>query len=85
MREVEREAGAEPEDESMTETYYAIRIGDPRRHHPYLWLGEDGQTPVLFPTQEKAFEAHDSFERGDCAKVVRVRVCFWRQGRGGKG
>lgn len=68
----------------MIETYYAIRIGNPCRHYPYLWVGEDGSTPVLFATKEKATEELSGFDRENCAKVVKVRICFGRQGQGGK-
>lgn len=60
----------------MIENYYAIRIGNPRRHIPYLWLGEDGSTPVLFATKEKATGELGGIDRASCARVVKVRVCY---------
>lgn len=57
----------------MTETYYAIRIGDPRRHHPYLKLSADRRTPQLFATRVEA-ETALATEPEPLRKVVRVKI-----------
>lgn len=57
-----------------TETYYAIRIGDPRRHKPYFWAGEDGNVPILFPTRSAAEDEKKTFESETCVRVVRVKL-----------
>ncbi len=39
----------------MKETYYAIRIGHPKRHTPYFMLNRnDYQTPALYTSKEEA-------------------------------
>lgn len=61
----------------MKETYYAIRIGDPRRNLCYLMVREtdpsQGLTPHLFATRKQAETAFRSLT-SRTAKVVRVFV-----------
>lgn len=58
----------------IREKYYAIRIGDPRRHKPYLMLDPNRiSVPLLFPEKEDA----DAFLKdypGTCRKVLRVFI-----------
>lgn len=56
------------------ETYWAIRIGDPRYHLPYFWVGEDGRIPVLFFSKKEAQEALAEGFNDISAKVVRVKI-----------
>lgn len=58
---------------TINETYFGIRIGDPRRNKCYLWVGEDGFVPKLFPSREEAEEIlGDGWDVS--AKVVRVKI-----------
>lgn len=59
----------------MTETYYSIRIGIPRRHSPYLMLSDDQKTPLMFATRKEA-EDGLAARLGRNRKVVRVRIKF---------
>jgi hypothetical protein len=52
------------------ETYYAIRIGDPRYHSPYF-MTLDGKAPALFVTRQAA---HEAMPKQTSTKVVRVTV-----------
>lgn len=62
----------------MVEKYYAIRVGDPRRHYPYLWCDEDGRTPRLFFTRKEADEeaVQGGWGKDSSVRVVAVRVNF---------
>lgn len=54
----------------MKEKYYAVRIGDPRRHSPYFMIRKDSScTPVLFLTRR---EAQKNLPDEPAVKVVRV-------------
>lgn len=57
------------------ETYWAVRIGIPGRHHPYFMVRhERSQTPWLFQTQAEA-EKHCPTQGPRChAKVMKVKV-----------
>lgn len=56
------------------ETYYAIRVGDPRYHLSYLMVRpDDPETPWLFLTKAQAQQQLD-LHAGPCCKVVRVRI-----------
>ena len=59
---------------TINETYYAVRLGDPRRHKCYLWLGPDGAVPVLYTKKEEAEDWAKEFDRSTPAKAVRVRI-----------
>ena len=59
---------------TINETYYAVRVGDPRRHKCYLWCGADGNLPVLFIAKQDANEAASHFDHSTPAKAVRVRI-----------
>lgn len=52
------------------ETYYAVRIGDPRYHSPYF-MSLDGKAPALFLTRQAA---HEAMPKQTSTKVVRVTV-----------
>ena len=52
------------------ETYYAVRIGDPRYHSPYF-MTLDGKTPALFLSRKDADEA---MPKQTSTKVVRVTI-----------
>jgi hypothetical protein len=57
------------------ETYYAIRIGDPRRHVPCLMLSPGKLEPMLFAARAAA----DEFLMTNNApnrKVVKVTVSY---------
>ncbi len=59
------------------EYYYAIRIGDPRRHNPYFMLGTGvmgRQVPELFATRKDANEILNGFDDKTCKKVIRVKL-----------
>jgi hypothetical protein len=60
------------------ETYYAVRIGDPRRHQPYFMLVDGKQVPALFATRE---EAEMCKPKQPATKVVRVKI---QAGQGGQ-
>jgi hypothetical protein len=55
------------------ETYYAIRIGDPRRHHCYLKVREGSMIPEFFLDRGDA-EKELKRDPGPSRKVVRVKV-----------
>ena len=52
------------------ETYYAVRVGDPRYHSPYF-MTPDGKAPALFLSRKDADEA---MPKQNCTKVVRVTI-----------
>lgn len=59
----------------MTEKYYSIRIGLPRKHQPYLMLSENQETPAIFKTKSEAvsfLEKNPGFHR----KVVVVVISY---------
>lgn len=56
---------------TVNETYYAIRIGLPRRDSPYLMLGDDRRTPRLFMNRE---DAEVELPSDAHCKVVRVKI-----------
>lgn len=62
----------------IKEKYYAVRIGNPRRHKPYLMVIQNGSSivPELFNSRESAEAAalKRLSNRTDC-KIVRVNVC----------
>ena len=58
-----------------TETYYAIRIGDPRGHCLYLKLVEGKCEPELFTARAVADEWLRN-NPGPTRKVVKVRVSY---------
>ncbi len=37
-----------------TEKYYAIRVGNPKRHTPYFLLREQSDTPAIFVKRKDA-------------------------------
>ena len=39
---------------AIREQYFAVMIGIPKQHIPYLMLGEDRRTPKLFQTKQEA-------------------------------
>ncbi len=53
------------------ETYYAIRIGTPGKHHPYFMLRDKCPTPWLFMTRSEACE---HLPADTHAKVMKVKV-----------
>lgn len=53
------------------ETYYAIRIGNPRDYVPYFKVGADHETPVLFKIRK---QAEAQFVKNAGWKVVRVEL-----------
>jgi hypothetical protein len=55
------------------EIYWAIRIGNPRKHYTYLMLSEDGATPALFVSKKIALQSRPPQLDKDHA-VVRVRL-----------
>jgi hypothetical protein len=56
----------------LKEKYWAVRIGDPRRHTPYLQVDEHNkEAPGLYATKESA--AKRTGGKPD-AKVVHVEV-----------
>lgn len=60
-----------------TEKYYAIRIGDPRRHQPYLMLSDDrtfGMVPILFTTRKQAESQLPKSNKA--ARVVRASINY---------
>ena len=60
----------------MTEKYYAIRIGNPLRHHPYLMPTTDNKTPILFATRAEADKFSDRLLATPSRSVVRVQIKF---------
>lgn len=56
----------------IKETYYAIRIGTPGKHNPYLMLREGCSTPQLFHCEQ---DAKEHSENAPHRKVVKVAVC----------
>lgn len=55
------------------ETYYAIRMGDPRRHVTYFKLRDGEWLPELFATKEAAEVARKAMN-STCTKVQRVKI-----------
>lgn len=61
----------------VKERYYAVRIGNPKQHRPYLLLCDQGSTPALFSERSGAEAARSGFgER----TVVRVEIRELRKG-----
>jgi hypothetical protein len=58
-----------------TETYYAIRIGVPKRHGPYLMLNPGQLEPKIFAARATADEFLAA-NKGASRKVVKVRVTY---------
>lgn len=58
----------------MKESYYAIRIGNPKRHHPYLMLGPDKRTPALFASDWEAYAAIP--KDAEYHRIVSVKITF---------
>lgn len=58
---------------TINKTYYAIRVGDPRRHQCYLRLGTDDITPELFGTRDDAERALRDIN-APLHKIVRIRI-----------
>ena len=64
----------------MKEKYYAVRIGDPRYHYPYLMLSDDRKTPSLFFTRERAEQAiKDTPDIDRTARVVVTTIHFGKE------
>jgi len=63
----------------VKEKYYAVRIGNPRKHRTYLMLGDDMKTPQLFCSPGAAQDAAIKRvqNKTEC-KVVAVNVCETR-------
>lgn len=59
----------------ITETYYAIRIGDPKRHSPYLMLNKGQLEPKLFAARAVADEFLGA-NKDTSRKVVKVKVSY---------
>ena len=64
---------------SMTkEKYWAVKIGDPRKHHPYFMLADfltDDTIPALFNKRESAEQAAiKRVSPKTTCKVVRVEL-----------
>ncbi len=38
----------------ITEKYYAIRVGNPKRHKPYFLLQQQSDKPMLFVSRTEA-------------------------------
>lgn len=58
----------------INEKYFGIRVGNPRKHHCYLWCDQDRTVPRLFTDRAQAKIIAESFDTETPAKVVRVRV-----------
>jgi hypothetical protein len=59
----------------INEQYFAIRVGNPRKHRCYLWVGPDGNVPRLFINRDDAQEyVNTGWDREVPAKVVRVKL-----------
>lgn len=59
------------------ETYYAIRIGDPKNYSPYFMFGDDGRAPRLFATEGEALEEVEGggeWAKRNEWKAVRVEL-----------
>jgi hypothetical protein len=52
-----------------TESYYAVRIGDPRRHLPYFMLQGGARTPALFATRTEAAKVRPNEASNRVVKV----------------
>ena len=59
----------------LAETYYSIRIGDPKRHRPYLMLDHDRNIPLIFPKKQDALDTLNA-NTGANRKVVRVKITY---------
>lgn len=64
----------------INETYYAVMIGDPRRHSPYLMIDPSVRdcahcgkrlVPGLYTNRE---DAEETMPAQTCTRVVRVRI-----------
>jgi hypothetical protein len=53
------------------ETYYVVRIGNPKHHSPYFMLGPDNKTPALFTILQ---EARYRVPRGQSSVAVKVKI-----------
>ncbi len=59
----------------VKERYWSVRIGDPRRHHPYLMLDvETNKRPVLFDSEIDAETAAMALSKDTPCRVVRVEI-----------
>lgn len=54
------------------EYYYAIRIGDPRRHTPYFKVRDNELTPQLFINRKEAERVLHPIDKG--WRIVKVVV-----------